>query len=377
MIPDLAVTDLGGRGPTLVLGPSLGTTSDTLWSAAAAQLTDRFSVLAWNLPGHGDGPPAAGFTVADLAAAVLGFVDGPFAYAGDSIGGAVGLQLLLDAPERVLWATLLATGARIGDPAGWRARAERVRREGLGWLVAETAPRWFAPANVGSPAADALVAALARVDPESYAATCDALGGFDVRHRLAEIDRPVVAVAGAHDPVTTPASLRRIAEGVQHGRLVVLDDAAHQIPAEAPDAVAQLIRECADWVPDGTSLAQLRAAGLQVRREVLGDAHVERASAGADEFTAEFQQLIARYAWGGIWTRPGLDRRSRSLITLTALVAGGHSEELAMHLRGALRNGLTQDEIKECLLQTAIYCGVPAANTAFRIAQQVFGEEQP
>jgi 4-carboxymuconolactone decarboxylase len=110
--------------------------------------------------------------------------------------------------------------------------------------------------------------------------------------------------------------------------------------------------------------------GMDVRREVLGPEHVDRATANATEFSRDFQQLITEYAWGTIWTRPGLDRRSRSLITLTALVAGGHHEELAMHVRAALTNGLTVDEIKETLLQTAIYCGVPAANTAFRIAQK-------
>jgi len=111
--------------------------------------------------------------------------------------------------------------------------------------------------------------------------------------------------------------------------------------------------------------------GMAVRREVLGSEHVDRANQDATDFTRDFQQLITEYAWGTIWTRPGLDRRSRSLITLTALVARGHHEELAMHLRAALRNGLTIDEIKETLLQTAIYCGVPDANTAFRIAQDV------
>ena len=116
--------------------------------------------------------------------------------------------------------------------------------------------------------------------------------------------------------------------------------------------------------------------GMEVRREVLGDEHVDRATSTATDFTRDFQQLITEYAWGTIWTRPGLDRRSRSLITLTALVARGHHEELAMHLRAALRNGLTIDEIKETLLQTAIYCGVPDANTAFRIAQRVLDEEQ-
>jgi len=117
--------------------------------------------------------------------------------------------------------------------------------------------------------------------------------------------------------------------------------------------------------------------GMEVRRAVLGDEHVDRAVARTTPFTADFQELITRYAWGGIWTRPGLDRRTRSCITLTALVALGHHDELAMHVRAALRNGLTADEIKEVLLQSAIYCGVPAANTAFAIAQRVLEEQAP
>jgi 4-carboxymuconolactone decarboxylase len=117
-------------------------------------------------------------------------------------------------------------------------------------------------------------------------------------------------------------------------------------------------------------------AGMRVRREVLGDAHVDRAAAGATDFTREFQELITRYAWGEIWTRPGLDRRTRSCITLTALVANGRLEELALHLRAARRNGLSEDEIKEVLLQCAIYCGVPAANAAFAVAQRVLEENE-
>jgi 4-carboxymuconolactone decarboxylase len=114
--------------------------------------------------------------------------------------------------------------------------------------------------------------------------------------------------------------------------------------------------------------------GMKVRREVLGDAHVDRSIERTTEFTADFQDFITRYAWGEIWTRPGLDRKTRSCITLTALVALNHHNELAMHVRAALRNGLTPDEIKEVLLQTAIYCGVPAANSAFAIAQKVIDE---
>jgi 4-carboxymuconolactone decarboxylase len=115
--------------------------------------------------------------------------------------------------------------------------------------------------------------------------------------------------------------------------------------------------------------------GMEVRREVLGDEHVDGAIDRTTEFTKDFQDLITRYAWGEIWTRPGLDRRTRSAITLTALIARGHFEELPMHLRAARRNGLSDDEIKEVLLQSAIYCGVPAANNAFAIASRVLEEE--
>ncbi|MEV4624679.1 4-carboxymuconolactone decarboxylase [Micromonospora sp. NPDC049523] len=116
-------------------------------------------------------------------------------------------------------------------------------------------------------------------------------------------------------------------------------------------------------------------AGMAVRRQVLGDAHVDRAVAGTDDFTADFQDLITRYAWGEIWTRPGLDRRTRSCITLAMLAALQHEEELAMHVRAALRNGLTREEIREVLLQVGVYAGVPAANRAFKVAQRTLQQE--
>jgi 4-carboxymuconolactone decarboxylase len=114
--------------------------------------------------------------------------------------------------------------------------------------------------------------------------------------------------------------------------------------------------------------------GMEVRREVLGDEHVDRAIRSTTELTEDFQSFITRYAWGEIWARPGLDRRTRSCITLTALVATNRPEELEMHIRAALRNGLTPDEIREVLLHSAVYCGVPAANGAFAIAQRVLGD---
>jgi 3-oxoadipate enol-lactonase/4-carboxymuconolactone decarboxylase len=375
--------------PLLVLGPSLGTSASTLWSACATDLTDVFDVLAWDLPGHGHNRsvPDEPVTMADLARGVLAVVDdvqeqrgkagGTFLYAGDSVGGAVGLQLLLDAPDRVGGAVLLCTGARIGEPAMWAERVERVTASGTPVLVAGSAERWFAPGFLDRQPAigSALLTALQDTVDAGYVAVCQALGGFDVRDRLGEVTAPVLAVAGALDAVTPPELLGEVADGVRDGRLVVLPDVAHLAPAEAPEAVAALLRQHFLGEAPPTEKSARYDAGLVVRREVLGDAHVDRATANATDFTRDFQELITEYAWGEIWTRPGLDRRSRSLITLTALIARGHHEELAMHVRAALRNGLSVEEIKELILQSAIYCGVPDANTAFRIAQGVLAED--
>lgn len=385
----VTVLELGGRPgqPLLILGPSLGTSATTLWSQAARYLAEDFHVLAWDLPGHGSNrtPPDPGLTIQALARDVLDAVDAvcedrserSFHYAGDSVGGAVGLQLLLDAPERVLSASLMCTGARIGTRESWQERADGVRASGTPSLVSSAAQRWFAPGFVDREpgVASALFHALSDADDTGYAAVCGALAEFDVRDRLPDITTPVLAIAGEQDVATPPDTVRQIADGVASGRFVELPAVGHLAPVEAPGEVARLLREHARSARrDESSVAEVRAAGLRVRRTVLGDAHVDAATATATDLTREFQEFITEYAWGGIWTRPGLDLRSRSLITLTALVARGHHEELAMHVKAARRNGVTVDEIKELLLQTAIYCGVPAANTAFGVAQRALAE---
>lgn len=399
MIPSITAVRLTGARhraelPLLVLGPSLGTSATTLWSHCAAGLGDAFDLLAWDLPGHGHNHavPDEPFTVAELAEGVLRVVDdvlaergesgGRFFYAGDSVGGAVGLQLLLDRPDRVAAAALLCTGARIGDEALWSGRIAQVQGSGTPAMVAGSAERWFGPGflerspEVGS----ALLHALQDVEDEGYVQVCSALATFDVRDRLAEVAVPVLAVAGSHDVATPPDLLRAIADGMRDGTFVELDGVAHLAPAEAPEQVASLLRQHFLGEPpadarDDLTVREVRDAGMVVRRKVLGDAHVDRATAGTTELTREFQEFITEYAWGGIWTRPGLDRRSRSLITLTALIARGHHEELAMHVRAARTNGVTVEEIKELIMQTAIYCGVPDANTAFRIAQQALVDD--
>jgi 3-oxoadipate enol-lactonase/4-carboxymuconolactone decarboxylase len=233
--------------PLLVLGPSLGTSAATLWGPCAQLLEPDFDVHAWDLPGHGENrtPVRGVLTVADLARAVLSQVEGPFWYAGDSVGGAVGLQLTLDAPDRVLGAVLCCTGARIGTAESWTERAELVRRAGTPGLVAASAERWFGPGFVAREPgrASALLHALSDADDAGYAAVCGALADFDVRERLGEVAPPVLAVAGPHDVATPPEALREIADGVQQGRYAELAGVAHLAPAEAPEQVAALIRE--------------------------------------------------------------------------------------------------------------------------------------
>ncbi|QDI67850.1 4-carboxymuconolactone decarboxylase [Streptomyces calvus] len=354
--------------PALLLGPSLGT-SYALWDRVAPELSSAHRVVRWDLPGHGGSPAGligAGATVGDLAALVLALADAlgveRFAYAGVSLGGAVGLHLAVHHPERVSSLAVICSSAHFNGSKPWQERAALVRREGLAGLAAGADARWFTSGFT----VPELVRDHRDADPEAYAACCDALAAFDLRERLAEISVPTLLVAGREDPATPPEHLRQIADAVPSAALVEVPGASHLAPAQRPEAVLTALRAHFDGAA---------RRGMEVRREVLGDAHVDRAQARQTPFTARFQDFVARYAWGEVWTDPTLTRRERSMITLTALVAHGHHDELAMHVRAALRNGLTPEEIGAVLLQTAVYCGVPAANSAFATAQRVLAEE--
>ncbi|MCX5094525.1 3-oxoadipate enol-lactonase [Streptomyces sp. NBC_00365] len=358
-----------GTAPALLLGPSLGT-SYALWDQVAPELSVTHRVVRWDLPGHGGSAPdliGPGATVGDLAALVLDLADSlgidRFAYAGVSLGGAVGLHLAVHHPERVSSLAVICSSAHFNGSKPWQERAELVRREGLTALAESANSRWFTTGFT----VPRLLEDHRNADPEAYAACCDALASFDLRDRLPEISAPTLLIAGRQDPATPPAHLREIADAVASATLVELPGASHLAPAQCPAAVLTALR---------AHFGGGAKRGMEVRREVLGDAHVDRAQAWQTPFTARFQDFISRYAWGEIWTDPTLSRRERSMITLTALVAHGHYDELAMHVRAARRGGLTPEEIGAVLLQTAVYCGVPAANSAFATAQRVLAEEE-
>jgi 3-oxoadipate enol-lactonase / 4-carboxymuconolactone decarboxylase len=361
--------------PLLVLAPSIGTGVDG-WRTAAATLTSAFRVLRLDLPGHGLSPATDDPTsIADLADAVVAAVGGAgggrFVFAGVSLGGTIGIELAAGPHrDRLLGLAVICADARMGSEESWRDRAAQVRAQGTPSLVAASSARWFAPSFLAREpdTVGRTLIELSDTDDASYARLAEALGAFDRRDALAGIATPTVVVAGDSDPVVTVADAERLAAAIPGtGAAVVLEDTGHQAHVERPEAVARILL-------DRFAPRSRYDAGMAVRRAVLGSAHVDRATAGITPETADFQRFITETAWGSIWTRPGLDRRMRSAVTISSLVTAHHWEELAMHLRAGLRNGLTREELTEILLQTAVYAGVPAANSAFRVARQVLAE---
>jgi 3-oxoadipate enol-lactonase/4-carboxymuconolactone decarboxylase len=360
-----------------VLGPSLGTTSE-IWDAVAHGLSKDYRVLRFDLPGHGFSPAATEpFDMADVASAVLELVDsvggGAFYYAGDSMGSAIGLTIALRHPGRVRRIAAFATAAVHGTPASWAERAAQVRSSGTASLVSASAARWFAPDFLEQePALGAAVLDhLLGVDDESYALCCEALATYDLTAEARSLTVPAVFVAGEFDIASPPATVKALASLVPGARFQLMPGVAHLPVLEDPVVAEQLIRSI---LPPVGASSDLYESGMRVRREILGDRHVDEATERITTETADFQEFLTRYAWGEIWDRPGLGRRDRSLVTLASLITGGHENELAMHIRAGLINGLTRTAISETIMHTALYAGLPAANSAFAIAQGVFAE---
>ncbi|WP_092963710.1 alpha/beta fold hydrolase [Agromyces sp. CF514] len=248
-VPRIHLTPATGPAgaPLLVLGPSLGT-STILWDDVVPALAWTHRVVAWDLPGHGASPAASdAFTMGELADAVANAVadlgERRVRYAGVSIGGATGLELMLRHPELVTEAAIVASGAQLGTPDSWHERSAQVREQSTSSLIIASAQRWFAPDSIARrpEATGRLLHVLQQADDESYALACEALAAYDVRDRLDAIEAPVLAAWGEHDRVAPEARAHEIAAGVRRGRASRIDGAAHLPPAEQPEAVADLL----------------------------------------------------------------------------------------------------------------------------------------
>ncbi|MFU1518896.1 alpha/beta fold hydrolase [Vreelandella alkaliphila] len=364
--------------PLIVLAHPLGM-SQAVWDDVIPALLPRYRVLAWDLPGHGASQAVSGtqVTPADLAEELLALVAlagvQRFHFAGTSIGGVVGQQLIAAHPDRLLSATLTNTGAVIGNPDLWNTRAGRVRQEGLAAMSQEIVPRWFAPAAFeASPALKAgWCVQMGRGDDESYAQLCEMLGRDTFTGKLSGKRANVQLFGGSEDLATPPTTLEALAKELDDAPLEVFDGVGHVPSVEAPALFAQkllvvLAKDLGDVANQGVGYS----TGLETRKQVLGDEHVARSTANANTLDAPFQQMITRLAWGELWSNNDLTRRERSMITTGILAALGR-EELTLHLKTAKRVGLTEAELRQVLMHVAIYGGVPAANHAFALAKEL------
>ena len=367
-----AVEDGPADAPVVLLAGSLGSSLE-MWDPQVAALSARFRVVRYDARGHGRSPvPPGPYVIDDLvddAVALLDRLGVERAHVvGLSLGGMTAMRLAAREPDRVDRIALLCTSAKFASPEPWAERATTVRAQGTAAIADAVVARWFTDRlREQSPAlVERMRDMVASTPAEGYASCCAAIETMDLRADLGRISAPVLAIAGADDPATPPEHLAAIVDAVPGARLLVLPQAAHLANVEQSVAVDAALLAHLD--PAGVPPAE---RGMQVRRAVLGDAHVDRAVAGTTPLTAPFQDLITRYAWGDVWSRPGLDRRTRSMLTLALLTALGHEHELRMHVRAAVTNGVTAQEVGEVLLHTAVYAGVPASNRALAVAQEV------
>lgn len=357
--------------PVMLFAHPLGMSRD-VWLEVTDRLKGRWRCIAWDLPGHGasaavDHTVTAHDLAADATALLAALNVHRCTFVGTSIGGVIGQALLLDAPTLVERAVLTNTGAVIGEPRAWQERAARVRSEGLAHMAPELCQRWFAQAyKQQQPAGLAgWTCQLVRTDDESYARLCELLAETDFRGRLNGIDRPVQLVAGSDDPATPVVALQALAEELGGAPLTTIEGVAH-VPS---------VEDSAAFTDCLVAAAATHADGMNTRRAILGDAHVDRAADSVTTLDAPFQDLITRYAWGELWGNTELPRTQRSLITIAVLAALGRDDELMLHLKTAKRLGVAEAELRQALMHVAIYAGVPAANHAFKLArEQGWGE---
>lgn len=355
--------------PVMALCHVLGL-DHSMWDPQVPDLVERFHVLRYDLRGHGaSDAPEGDYSVADLGRDALALLDvlgiDRVIWCGQSIGGMVGQWLAINAADRLSHLILANTTPRVADPPGMEARRKAVLQNGVASVVDTAMRRFFTPALVeqNPPRVASARETFRTTSAVGYAGCCAAIRDLDHTAMLGQIRTPTLVISGDADESMTfeghGAVLARQIPGASLVRLA----AAHVSSLELPRTFTRTVLE---WLSPRS--AERYESGLNVRRAVLGDAYVDRALSTATELTRDFQTLVTRYAWGEVWSRPGLDERTRRLLVLAITAALGRREEFHLHLTAGLDHGLEWSDVEEVLLQTAIYAGVPAANTAFKVA---------
>jgi 3-oxoadipate enol-lactonase/4-carboxymuconolactone decarboxylase len=357
------------NSPVLVFSNSLGTDL-RMWDAIVPPLLPYFRVIRYDTRGLGQSPVTSEpYSMAQLGQDVLDLLDElgleKVHFCGLSMGGQIGQWLAIHHGHRLHKLVLSNTAAKIGKKENWNARIEWVEKDGMQSIWDATQKVWFRqdfllhnPHIIAD-----LEEMFLKNEVSGYLNCCAAVRDADFSNDLYKIQAETLVIAGNEDPATTVADAEFMVEKIPNAVLEVLP--ARHIPCiEQPAAFANAL---IDFLVGKTTFEK----GMHVRRTALGDAHVNRANQNSNAFTADFQNFISRYAWGEIWTRPGLSKHNRSLITLAMMIALQRKEEFKMHVKAALHNGVSIDEIKEVILQSGIYCGLPAANDAYHSAMEV------
>jgi 3-oxoadipate enol-lactonase/4-carboxymuconolactone decarboxylase len=365
--------------PVLVLSHSIGC-DHGMWAPQVADLLPHFQILRYDTRGHGASDvPSGEYSIELLGRDVLALVDslgiGNFAFCGLSMGGAIGQWLAINAQQHITHLVLANTSPYFHPRSNWENRIRLVREGGLAAIADMAMQRFFSPEALtrGDEYASSIRSVILGTNPVGYLGCCAALRDVDHRELLARIKAPTLVIAGDRD-VSTPwdGHGELLAQKIAGARVAHLP-AAHLSNLARPRSFTMALLEFLQ-TPENSSNAF--EAGMAVRRAMLGDAHVDRAIETTTDFNRDFQELITRYAWGSIWTRPGLDRRTRRLLALATMAALGRWEEFRMHLCAGLAHELEPCDLKEVLLQAAIYAGVPVANTGFHIASEEIENHQ-
>jgi len=366
--------------PVLVLSHSIGTDS-SLWAPQMPDLMQHFQVLRYDTRGHGaSDSPQGEYSVEQLGRDLLALVDhlriSKFAFCGLSMGGAVGQWLALHASERLTHLVLANTSPQFGPAANWDARRKAVFEGGMASIADMVMQRFFSAETVkrGDVYAASIKSVFLGTNIAGYTGCCSALRDMDNRELLNKISVPTLVIAGDKD-VSTPWEMHNevLAREISCARAVRLP-AAHLSNIERPRSFLAALLEF--LLPESEQTNSFDA-GLAVRRATLGDAYVDKSISTTSEFNQDFRNLITRYAWGAIWTRPALDRRTRRLLVLATTLAQGRWDEFSLHMNAGLQQELEPSDLKEVLLQCAIYAGVPAANTAFHLAEERLSKDHP
>ena len=382
---------------TFVFINSLGT-DFRIWDNVVEVLKNHGSILCFDKQGHGLSEVSRiPLSISDYASYVIGLMDAlsikKAVIVGLSIGGVIGQYLALHHANRIEKLVLSNTAPKIGSTETWDLRINKVKNDGIQSITEGVMKVWFSE-NFHQNQPNELKGyanMLANSPVDGYIQACQALKNNDLTAEITHIHTPTLCIAGSVDGSTPPALVKAMADKIPNAQYVEIEGVGHIPCVETPSVVAAHIlnfintedlKSTLEGTPpsgvggheQGQTLYEL---GMKTRRSVLGDAHVDRAEANKTDFDKDFQEYITNSAWGAIWSRPGLTKRERSMITIAVLAALGHEEELAMHFRATRNTGASVEDVKEVLLHIGIYAGVPVTNGAMKIAKEVFGIAKP